>query len=339
MKKNFMTLPDGREAGLYTIAGAGGMRARLSDFGALLYSLEVPDRDGKPTDVVLGYQDPQQYLVPDTYFGAIAGRVANRIKNGRFTLDGVVYQLPQNNNGHSLHGGFGFSHRLWEVARHTADELELKLFSPDGDSGYPGNLTCRVIYRVTPDNTLEIEMRASTDAVTVVNLTHHSYFNLAGEAAGSLADQELAIFARRRQEVDATLIPTGRLLPVENTPYDLNRFKPFPAIFEALPDGLDDSFVIGGDSSGKLRPVAAARSAKTGIRMDVLSTDIALQVYTGGALSGRDIGKSGHAYPRFAGFCCETQHLIDTPNHPEFPSIRLEAGEAYFQKACYRFSC
>lgn len=335
--QDFLTLPDGRIAKRYTLTGANGMKAEISDFGGVVLSLCVPDINGNSVDVALGYRDPQDYLVNAPHFGAMVGRVANRVSNAEFMLDGICYHLVKNKDEHSLHGGIGYSHRLWTVVNCTENRLELELFSPDGDAGYPGNLTVTVCYTVTDDNTLEIEMRGVTDAVTVVNLTNHSYFNLSGESAGSLLDHQVAVYAARRQDVDAELIPTGRLIDVQHTAYDLREFTALSTAFKALPQGFDTSYVFC-DDMGELRLQGAARSATTGIRLDVLSTDCALQLYTGGGLSGTDVGKSGNVYPKLSGFCFETQHLVDSPNHPSFPTIRLEAGEAYYQKVCYKFS-
>lgn len=337
MKKRFFRLPDGREASLFTLKNAQGTTAEISDFGGVVYRLRLPDRDGVERDVVLGYADPAQYLVNDPHFGGLIGRVANRISNSRFFLDGVEYKLIPNNGLNSLHGGDGFDQRLWQVTGSGADYLQLSLLSPDGDAGYPGELRVEVIYRLTADNALTVEMRAVTTSPTVVNMTQHSYFNLSGEDSGSLLDQEVAVYSHCRQEVDIHLIPTGRTLPTDGTRYDLGKFRPFAELFKKFPHGLDDNYIIG-PADGMTRPVAAAYSPATGIRLDVDASDCAIQLYTGGALNGSDLGKSGKPYGPLSGFCLEPQGWIDAVNRSAFPSIRLDPGEAYFRKIEYRFS-
>ncbi len=334
---DFFTLPDGRTAKLYTLTGANGIQAEISDFGGVITSLYVPDRDGKLTDVVLGYKNPADYLVNGPHFGAMIGRVANRIAKGEFTLDGVKYSLTVNNGENTLHGGNGYHRRLWNVTGYTDNRLELELFSPDGDAGFPGNLTIKAVYTLTDDNSIEIEMNGVTDSVTVINLTNHSYFNLSGDNSGPITDHEIAVYADSVQEVNSSLIPTGKLLNVKNTPCDLRKFTSMETAFKALPGGYDNSFVKL-DGMGSLRPIAAARSASSGIRMDVLTTDCAVQLYTAGMMSDQVIGKDGKPYQKLSAFCLESQHLVDSPNHPDFPSIRLEAGEEYYQKTCYKFS-
>ncbi len=337
MKKSFFALPDGREASLYTLKNANGMTAEISDFGGAVHRLLVPGRDGKKRDVVLGFADPAQYLVNNPHFGVMVGRVANRISGGRFSLDGVEYKLVANEAFNTLHGGDGYHKRLWNVTASGKDYLQLSLVSPDGDAGFPGELRIEVRYALTENNALSIEMRAVTNAPTVVGMTHHSYFNLAGEAAGSLLDQEIAVYANCRQEVDIHLIPTGRTLPTAGTKYDLRKFKPFAELFKKFKHGLDDNYIVA-PPDGVMRPVAAAFSADSGIRLDVEASDCAIQLYTGGALNGTDVGKSGKPYGPLSGFCLEPQGWIDAVNRATFPSIRLEPGEAYFRQINYIFS-
>ncbi len=336
--REFFKLPDGRTARLFRLQSPSGeLTADVSDFGGVLYAVNFPGRDGVPVDVVLGYRDPCDYLTCGTYFGALVGRVANRIAGASFTLDGVSYQVEANEKNNSLHGGVGFSHRLWEVREHRENLLALRLFSPDGEGGYPGDLTVDAVYRVTSENTLELEFQATTTMTTVVNLTGHAYFNLDGEGTGSVAGQSIQVNAAERQEVRPDLIPTGRLLPVVETPYDLRRVRSFRELLNVFPNGLDDNFRLPGEG-GTMQWMATAFSTKTGIRLDLAGTDISVQLYTGGGLNGTDIGKSGRVYERFGGFCLEPQHLIDSPHHAAFPSIRLEPGETYRQKMEYRFS-
>ncbi len=335
--QDFFTLPDGRQAKLYTLTGKNGMTVEVSDFGGIIRSVKVPDITGQITDVVLGYADPADHITSGTYFGAMVGRVANRLKNAEFELDGKKYTTVANDNGNSLHGGLGYSHRLWQAAEYSDSTVLLELFSPDGDAGYPGNLQVKVRYTVTDDNALDIEMHGISDAPTFVNMTNHSYFNLSGESSGSILDHQLMIAADSYQETDAELIPTGRLIDVTGTAYDLRHFAEFSQIIQLLPAGLDTSFVCAG-TAGELHHIAAARSRTTGIRMDVYTTDYAVQCYTSGMMGDSETGKNGKPYPRFAGFCMETQHLIDAPHNPHFPTMRINAGEEYYQKARYKFS-
>ncbi len=338
LEREFFRLPDGRIAHLFQLqTGNGTLTAQISNFGGVLYSLTYAGRSGAPTDVVLGYQDPNDYRMSGTYFGALVGRVANRIAGASFVLDGITYNLTANEKSNSLHGGVGFSHRLWEVLEHREDLLSLRLFSPDGEDGYPGDLVATATYRLVPPSTLSLELSATASSATLVNLTGHTYFNLDGDGAGRIDGQSIQVHAAERQEVGADLIPTGRLLPVSGTPYDLRQMRRFGDLFRILPDGFDDNMVLSARQEG-LRVMATAFSETTGIRMDLAGTDISIQLYTGGWLNGTDIGKNGRGYERFSGFCLEPQHLIDSPHHQAFPSVRLDVGELYRQKIEYRFS-
>lgn len=334
---HFFSLPDGREAELYRLE-ANDFAVEISNFGGIVHRILTPDRDGKATDVVLGYGNPADYLVNAPHFGAMIGRVTNRIAGARFTLDGVDYNLIPNDRGNSLHGGAGFSHRLWDVVRHTDTELELRLLSPDGDAGYPGEVKISTVYRIDTDRRLTLETRAVTDRPTVIAITNHLYFNLNGEDAGSLDDQELKVFADCRQEGDSMLLPTGKLLELAGTPFDLASFRSFQAVFEAIGRSLDDSFVNRKHQSGVFAPNAAVRSLRTGITLEADSTEPAVQVYTAGGLGdGGEIAKNGRPHAKKSGFCLECQTLNGAVHYPDFPSIRLEPGQEYRQKTVYAF--
>lgn len=336
-----MTSPAG-EAYLYTLSGYG-IVARISDFGGVIRELLVPAADGKMVNVALGYADPAEYYNRDPrgsfpHFGALIGRVGNRIGKARFTLDGREVNVFANERGNSLHGGLGYHNRIWDVVSASDTELHLRLISPDGDAGYPGTLTVDAVYRITADRALEMEMTAVTDAPTVVNLTNHNYFNLAGEETCSIDDQTLRIFGSHCQEVDADLIPTGKWLEVTGTPLDFRQGQNFREAFAAHPQGFDDNYLLDLPSDGIVRTAAEAYSSKTGIRLEVQGISSCVQLYTSGGLDGSIIGTGGKAYPQFSGFCLEMQAAIDAPNHPEFPSIRLAPGETYRQVIRYRFS-
>lgn len=336
-----MTSPAG-DARLFTLSGYG-IIARISDFGGVIRELLVPSADGRMVNVALGYADPSEYCNPDPrgsfpHFGALIGRVGNRICNARFTLDGREVKVFANERGNSLHGGLGYHNRLWDVVSASDTELHLRLISPDGDAGYPGTLTIDAIYRVTADQALEMEMTAVTDAPTVVNLTNHNYFNLAGEETCSIDDQTLRIFGSHCQEVGRDLIPTGKWLDVTGTPLDFRKGQNFREAFAAHPQGFDDNYRLDLPSDGIVRTAAEAYSSRTGIRLEVQGISSCVQLYTSGGLDGSIIGTGGKAYPQFSGFCLEMQEAIDSPNHPEFPSIRLAPGETYRQVIRYRFS-
>ncbi|HIT31720.1 MAG TPA: galactose mutarotase [Candidatus Enterenecus stercoripullorum] len=320
----------------------GVLRCEILTFGATLRVLEAPDRAGNRVDVVLGYDDLESYLRRDGYLGAAVGRCANRIANGRFTLNGKEYVLAVNNGPNHLHGGrVGFSHRAWQVEELEGDRAVLTLFSPDGEEGYPGNLNVRATYRLDGP-ALELKYEARSDQDTPCNLTNHSYFNLAGQGSGPVLDQEIQIFAQSYTPTDDVSIPLGRVEPVEGTPMDLRRPTPIGARidddFSQLHQagGYDHNYVVDGPA-GTLRPAAWARSGSTGIIMETRTTLPGVQLYTANGLGERP-GKGGAAYgPRHA-FCLETQFFPDSPNQPQFPSCILKAGSGYEQVTRYRFS-
>lgn len=344
-KQAWGTLPDGRQVRLYTLRNRNGAEARISDYGGIVTSLKVPDRAGQMGDVVLGYDDLAGYLKETPYFGCLVGRYGNRIARGRFTLDGVGYTLATNNHPNHLHGGLkGFDKRLWEgVARMSADGpvLELTYTSVDGEEGYPGTLRVQAVYTLTSDNALKLEYTAKTDKATVVNLTQHSYFNLAGR--GDILGHEVQIHADRFTPVDSTLIPTGELRPVAGTPFDFRQ----PTTIGARVNQADEQLRFGGgydhnwviaDKPGPVRVQAVVHEPTTGRVLEVLSDQPGLQFYCGNFLDGTLTGKGGWVYQHRNGFCMEPQHFPDSPNKPEFPSVVLRPGQTYRNTIVYRFS-
>jgi aldose 1-epimerase len=346
-RRAFGTLPGGETVDLYTLTNASGMQAEITNYGGILVSLKTPDRRGQRADVLLGYDTLDGYRNDTaTYFGALVGRYANRIAKGRFTLDGHTYTLPINNPPNSLHGGTdGFNRRLWRAEPRRTKEgpaLELRLVSPDGDQGYPGRLQARVIYTLGDDNSLRIEYFASTDKDTVVNLTNHAYFNLAGEGSGTILGTELTIHAHRFTPIDATLIPTGVIAPVAGTPLDFTRPTPIGERIGAANEqiqragGYDFNYVLDSGGGAKPAPAAEAYDPASGRRMRIYTTQPGLQFYSGNFLKG-ERGKHGHRYGLHAGLALETQHFPDSPNQPGFPSTELKPGETYHQVTIYKF--
>ena len=339
----FGVTPDGAAVELHTLR-AGALSCNVLTYGGTLQSLRVPDRDGKPVDVLLGFDSLEPYLTHDKFLGALVGRYANRIGAARFTLNGKAYPLAANDNGvNHLHGGLdGFNRRVWTVESASENRLLLSLFSPDGDQGYPGNLTVQVTYTLTAEG-LTIDYRAESGRDTVCNLTNHAYFNLSGHDSGPVLDQTIQIPADRYTPTDPLSIPTGEIAPVEGTPMDLRTPAPigarigedFPQLLQA--GGYDHNWIPHGDP-GTLRPIARAASAATGLSMEVLSTLPGVQFYTGNYLDGCPAGKGGAPYARRWGFCLETQFYPDSPNQPGFPSCVLRPGETYAHTTVFRFA-
>ena len=344
----FGAMPDGKIATLYTLRNARGGQVQITNYGGIVTALRVPDKNGVRGDVVLGFPTLGGYLndKAGTYFGALVGRYANRIAKGRFTLDGKNYKLATNNAPNHLHGGVrGFDKQLWRAKTlmlASGPALDLTLFSPAGQEGYPGNLNVRVRYTWENNNALRIDYRAVTDAPTVVNLTHHSYFNLKGAGLGTILDHQLRINANRYTPIDPTSIPLGNLAPVAGTPFD---FRGFHALGERIGaqntqlkngQGYDHNFVLNG-KSGQLRRAATVYEATSGREMRVYTTEPGLQLYSGNFLNGMT-GKYGRTYPRRSGFCLEAQTFPDAPNRPNFPSATLRPGQTYNQTTIYRFS-
>ncbi len=355
--RSFGFLPDGREVHLYTLEVPGGWKATVTDYGAILTSFHVPLRDKKDEtiDVVLGFDSIDGYVKGHPYFGAICGRVGNRIAGGRFTLDGKEHQLATNNGDHHLHGGdIGFDKCLWSATprvESTGPALELELKSSDGDEGYPGNLVVRALYRLTRDGELWVELTASTDAPTLVNLVHHSYWNLAGHKSGVINDQELTVFADYYLPIDAGGIPTGNFGPVKGSPFDLradsgsslrlgDHLSQLPADKDGgSPGGIDHNYILRDwKPDGGLRPAAILRDPKSGRAMGILTDQPGIQVYTGNYLDGSITGKGGAVYDKQSAVCLETQTYPDSAHHPEWPTQRLDPGHVYRHTMVHRFA-
>ena len=335
------TTPGGQTVELYTLRNSKGAEARIMNYGGVLVSLKVPDRTGALGDIVAGLDTFQDYLKPPPYFGAIIGRYGNRIGNARFTLNGVEYNLSKNDGQNSLHGGArGFDKRLWRADLVSPQSLELKYRSADGEEGYPGNLDVTVKYTLTDANELRIDYSATTDKETVVNLTNHSYFNLAGE--GDILAHEVTINADRFTPVDKGLIPTGELKDVTGTPFDFRTATPIGKRIEQkdqqliFAGGYDHNWVLNRSGNG-LETAAKVSDPKSGRVMEVLTTQPGLQFYTGNFLDGTLKGK-GRTYTRRSAFCMETQHFPDSPNQPKFPSTVLKPGSVYESTTVYRFA-
>lgn len=343
-KAGFKSEVAGKPTALYVLKNAKGMEVCITNYGGRVVSVMVPDRNGKMTDVVLGYDNIADYVASDGNFGALIGRYGNRIAGGLFALDGKEYRLPQNNNGNCLHGGpQGFHVQVWDAVQPDDKTLELGYLSKNGEAGFPGNLSVKVTYTVTDDNALDIRYEATTDQPTVVNLTNHSYFNLSGVAGSQITDHLIQIHADRYTEVDSRLIPTSALPSVEGTPLDLRTpvllsegiDSPFEQI--KLGKGFDHNWVLnaGGDVT---QPAASVIHPVSGILMDVFTNEPGIQFYSGNAMSGTDKGKFGVIYPHRGALCLETQHYPDSPNQPAFPTTTLRPGENYLSRCIYRFS-
>ncbi len=329
-----------RTASLFTLKNSGGMVARITNYGTILTELHVPDKAGKTADVVLGFDTLEPYLKGHPFFGAIAGRVANRIARGRFTLDGKEYALAVNNGPNHLHGGIkGFDKYVWDAEASDTPEgpsVRMTRTSPSGEEGYPGTLTATVVYTLTHRNELRIEMTAVTDAPTIVNLAHHTYWNLAGHGSGDALGHELRIDADRCTPADATLIPTGAIEPVAGTPYDFRSSRKIGAEIEKVQPGYDTNFVLNG-KIGELHPAARAKDPVTGRVMELLTTEPGVQLYTGNYL-GQIKGKGGAVYGKHHGFCLETQRFPDSVNKPDWPTVVLRPGQTYRHVMVHRFS-
>ena len=333
-------LDDGTAVHTYRI-GAGGLALQLIDLGATVQRLEVPDRDGAARNVVLGHRELAAYASSSSYFGSVVGRFANRIAGGRFRLDGREYALTTNEGGNTLHGGVdGFDRRVWTVSDLAEDEVTFGLVSPDGDQGFPGELAASVRYAVSPGE-VRLDYRATTDAPTVLNLTNHTYFNLEGEGAWTVDGHLLTIEADRFVPVDESSLPTGGTAPVVGTALDWRTAQRvgdrvrIPDGQLLLSGGLDHHLVVRGEG---LRPQATLTAPATGIAVTVLSDQPGIQAYTGNYLDGHVVGTSGRTYRQGAGIALETQHVPDSPNHPEFPSTVLRPGETFTSTTIWRFT-
>ena len=348
-KQAFGKIQDGQTVDLYVLTNKQGMSAAITNFGATLVSLKVPDRDGKIGDVVLGYDNPADYETGKAYFGGTIGRYGNRIAHGKFTLDGVSYSVPTNDGENSLHGGVrGFNKRVWtakEVSSSAGESLELTYLSKDGEEGYPGNLKVKVVYTVLADqNALKIEYTATTDKATVTNLTNHSYFNLAGQGNGDILQHQLTLFASQFTPVDATLIPTGKLEGVRGTPFDFLQATAIGARINQddqqlkFGKGYDHNWVLDKSSEGALSLAARAYDAQSGRILEVSTTEPGVQFYSGNFLDGSVHGKDGKVYGYRSAFCLETQHFPDSPNHANFPSTVLKPGQTLRSTSVYKFT-
>lgn len=338
--------PDGKEVFVYTLKNSNGVEARIMTYGGTLLSLKVPDKDGKIADVVLGYDSLSQYVANSPYFGALIGRYGNRIGNARFKLEGKEYTLAANNGPNSLHGGIkGFDKVVWKV--NEADSkpgtsLALTYLSKDGEEGYPGDLSVEVVYTLTDSNELRIDYKATTDKPTVLNLTNHSYFNLAGAGNGNVLKHVLMIDADRFTPVNSTLIPTGKLESVKGTPMDFTKPTPIGAHINddnqqlKYAGGYDFNWVLN-KKDEELALAARVEEPTSGRVMEVYTTEPGLQFYSGNFLDGTNIGKGGVKYEHRFGFCLETQHFPDSPNKPNFPSTELDPGKTYKSTTIYKF--
>jgi aldose 1-epimerase len=343
-KRSFGKTSSGGTVDLFTLRNAGGMEAAITNYGATLVSLKTADRAGKVADVVAGFDSIEGYLGDHPYFGATVGRYGNRIAKGRFTLNGKEYKLATNNGPNHLHGGIkGFSRVIWQAEPVGQNGVKLLYVSKDGEEGYPGALTTTVEYTLTDANELKISYLATTDKDTVLNLTNHSYFNLAGEGSGDVLSHEMQLNADHFTPVDSTLIPTGEIRAVAGTPFDFRKPHKIGERIDANDEqirfggGYDHNLVVNG-SAGTLRPAARVTEAKSGRIMEVLTTEPGVQFYTGNFLDGSVKGKGGKAYQRRYGFCLETQHFPDSPNKPQFPTTTLRAGQKHQSTTIYKFS-
>ncbi|WP_300701179.1 aldose epimerase family protein [Bacteroides sp.] len=343
-RTDFQTEVDGKQTDLFVLKNKNGMEVCITNFGGRIVSVMVPDKEGAMKDVVLGFDSIQDYIKYPSDFGASIGRYANRINQGRITVDGVEYQLPQNNYGHCLHGGpRGFQYQVFDARPLSDQALELTYLSKDGEEGFPGNLTCKVIFTLTDDNAIDIRYSAETDRTTVVNMTNHSYFNLDGNPSGTNSDYLLTIDADSYTPVDSTFMTTGEIASVEGTDMD---FRQPVAVGARINNdfvqlkygkGYDHNWVLNtrGDDS---RPCATLESPLTGIVLDVYTNEPGVQIYAGNFLDGTLTGKKGIVYNHRASVCLETQKYPDTPNKPEWPSALLKPGEKYDSHCIYKFS-
>jgi len=343
-KQSFGKTEDGQQTDLYILTNKNGMEVAITNYGGTVVTLKVPDRNGKIEDVVLGYDKLEDYEAGKAYFGATVGRYANRIAHAKFTLDGVTYTLPKNDGDNHLHGVF--NKRVWnpkDVSGSDGQALELTYVSKGGEDGYPGNLSVKVVYTLTGQNELKIDYSATTDKDTVLNLTNHCYFNLAGQGNGDILQQQLMIRADRFTPVDATLIPTGELRSVKGTPFDFTTSTVIGARIDQdneqlkLGKGYDHNWVLNNSTAGSLYIAAQAYDPHSGRLLEVSTTEPGLQLYTGNFLDGIH-GKGGKVYNRRYAFCLETQHFPDSPNHPQFPSTVLKPGQHFQSTTVYKFS-
>lgn len=341
---NFKCQVDGKSTNLYTLVNNNGVEACITNYGGRLVSLMVPDKDGKLTDVVLGHDSIADYVNIDGNFGAIIGRYGNRINQGRFSLDGKDYQLPQNNFGHCLHGGpKGFHHAVWDAEQLNDSTLHLTHFSPNGEYGFPGNVKVDVIYTLTHDNAVSITYNATTDAPTILNLTNHSYFNLSGDPSNDICNETIWFDADGFTPIDSTFMTTGEILAVAGTPFDFTTAKPIGKDLssdnEQLKNGrgYDHNMVLRTSRDSSM-PAAILTDSVSGIKMEVFTTEPGIQFYIGNFLDGTVKGKKGIAYPYRSAICLESQHYPNSPNNAQWPSVVIRPGETYRSSCTYKFS-
>ncbi len=346
-KQAFGKTADGKPVDLFTLTNSKGMEVRAMTYGGIIVSIRVPDKNGKMADVVLGHDDLDGYLVNPPYFGAIVGRYANRIANGTFTLDGKTYTLAKNDGPNTLHGGLiGFNKVIWEGREfHDAKGpgVSFSYLSKDGEEGFPGNLKVKVNYTLTGDNQLIVDYEASTDKATPLNISQHSYFDLAGEGSGDILGHELMLNADHFTPVNKTLIPTGEIRSVHGTPLDFTKPTAIGARINdnyeqlVVGHGYDHNFVINRKGDGLIL-AARVREPNSGRVLEVYTTQPAVQFYSGNFLDGTITGKHGHVYKARDGFCLETQHYPDSPNHPDFPSTIVRPGKTFHSQTVFKFS-
>lgn len=343
-RAEFGKLPDGRLVDLYTLTNKNGLIIKVTNYGGTVTALSVPDKNGTLTDIVLGFDDLNEYLKATAYFGAIVGRYGNRIAKGKFTIDGITYPLAKNNGPNTLHGGIiGFDKVIWEATEindSTGVGLKLHYLSKDGEEGFPGNLDLTVTYMLTNADEFRIDYEATTDKATPLNLTQHSYFNLAGAGNGDVLGHQVMINAQRYTVVDSTLIPTGELRDVKGTPFDFTQPQAIGAKINELggkPVGYDNNYVLN-SGGAKLAMAATVTEPVSGRVMEVYTDQPGVQFYTGNFLDGTITGKDGKVYNQYYGFCFETQKFPDSPNQPTFPNSILKPGETYKSTTIYKFS-
>jgi len=339
-KSVFGKTADGRQVDLYTCVNTHGLMLKITNYGAIVVELHTPDRDGKLANITLGFDQLDGYLGAHPYFGATVGRYANRIAKGKFSLDGKTYTLATNDGPNHLHGGkVGFSKVVWQaepVEQAEAVGVKFTYTSPDGEEGYPGAVTATVVYLLTNKNELSIDYQATATKPTPINLTNHCYWNLGGAGSGTILDHQLMLAADKYLPVDATLIPTGQLAPVEGTPFDFRKPQPIGSRIDQVtgdPPGYDHCMVLR-NQSGKLALAARVLHPASGRTMEIHTTQPGIQFYTGNFLDG---AAANGGYPRNAGFCLETQHFPDSPNRPEFPAAVLQPGKTYHEVTVHRF--
>lgn len=346
ISESYGNAPDGTPVKLFTLTNKHGISVQITNYGGIITTLNVPDRNGNFEDIVLGYYTLEEYLERSPHFGCLVGRYGNRIADGKFTLDGVEYKLYINNGPNSLHGGReGFDKKVWTpetIVNENAAGLKLTYLSPDGEENYPGNLNVEATYTLNDDNELILTFQATTDKKTVLNLTHHSYFNLKGHGNGDILDHLMQFNAQQIVPIDSTSIPLGPMMNVEGSPFDFLEEKTIGRDINDDHDqirnggGYDHSFVVDG-YDGTLKLACRVTEPETGRIMEVWTTEPAVQFYTGNFLDGSITGKDGKLYHKRYGFCLEAQHYPDSPNHPEYPTTELNPGETYEQTTIYKF--